>query len=447
MSTQRPTILQVGASNTDGGAEKVMSDLHHAYMAHGVDSWLAVGRKHGADPRVVEIPNETSRGAWSRTVSSIAERVAGDAPHGARRLAGRLMLLASQPLRYAGVLQGREDFSYPGTSALLDLTPSTPDVLHLHNLHGYYFDLRQLPRISTGVSTVLTLHDAWLLTGHCAHPMECTRWLTGCGKCPRLDVYVPISRDASAKNWELKRAIVRRSRLRVATPSHWLMEMVTRSGLEDGLVETRVIPNGVDTAVFRPGDRLRAREELGLPLDRSIVLFAGRGLRDNPWKDWRTLKLALPEIARSEKTRPLLVALGAEGDSQRTEDVLAVPFVQDAAIVARYYQAADVYVHPARAENLPLAVLEAMACGTPVVASRVGGIPEEVIHGETGVLVTAGDPVELAREVSALLSDEPRLRAFSDASVQRIRAVFTLDAQVNAYLDWYTELLGRPAGA
>jgi len=443
MSASHLTVLQVGASNSDGGAEKVMSDLHHAYMDRGVDSWVAVGTKHGSDSHVVEIPNEASRSPWTRTLSSVAKRVAGDEPRGARWLSARLLLLASAPVRYARVLQGQEDYSYPGTTSLLDLLPTSPDVLHLHNLHSSYFDLRQLPSLSASVPTVLTLHDAWLLTGHCAHPMECPRWQGGCGQCPRLDIYVPISRDASARNWRLKRDIVRQSRLRIATPSHWLMEMVERSGIADGLVERRVIHNGVDTTVYRPGSRSQAREALGLPQDRRIVLFVGRGLRENPWKDWATLELALPEVTLADGARPLLVGLGAEGGSGLSGDVLSVPFVDDSATVARYFQAADLYVHPARAENLPLAVLEAMACGTPVVASRVGGIPEAIVDGETGVLVSPGDSTSLAHELNALLADDARLQAFSDASVRRVRAMFTLEAQVEAYLDWYSELLGR----
>ena len=147
--------------------------------------------------------------------------------------------------------------------------------MHMHNLHGGYFDLRELPYLTHRVPTVITLHDAWMLTGHCAHWFDCDRWRTGCGECPHLDTHPALLRDKSAFNWRRKRGIYERSDLRLATPAQWLADRIGESMLGVPTEEIRVIPQGIDLAVFRPGDRSLARRELGLDDDLFVALFVG----------------------------------------------------------------------------------------------------------------------------------------------------------------------------
>ncbi|MBE0417462.1 MAG: glycosyltransferase [Coriobacteriia bacterium] len=449
--TRSNSILQAGTRDIGGGAEQVMMDLHAEYLRRGVDSWVAVGEKHSDSSRVLQIPNDAARSSWARALSSASGRTASS-PGRLRMAVARSLLFLSEPVRYAKVLSGMEDFDFPASGDILDLPPSRPDVVHLHNLHGGYFDIRVLPALTQQVPTVLTLHDAWLIAGHCAHPFDCPRWRTGCGQCPDRDMYVPIRRDRSAVNWRTKRDAVRRSRVALSTESRWLMDMVRESGILPDGADSRVIPNGVDTAVFAPGDKAAARAELGLPSDSEIVLFIGRGLKTNPFKDYHTLLDALPVIARARGEKVLLAALGGGPPAdlsslEAVAEVVHVPFASDHGHVARYLRAADVYVHAARAENLPLAIIEAMACGTPVVASRVGGVPELVEDGSTGLLVPPGDPHALADAVTSLLADKALRSAYSEAGIARVQERFTLSLQADAYLTWYEELWLLHAGA
>ncbi|MEI7814399.1 MAG: glycosyltransferase [Coriobacteriia bacterium] len=446
--SKTPRVLQVNTADIRGGAENVALGLHRAYLARGVDAHLAVGHKQGDAPGVIGIPNEASRSSWARSLGDLSNRTAGGPhPRGLRRGVSRALLLTADLPRYTAIAAGLEDFDYPATTGLLDLAGPRPGVLHLHNLHGYYFNLRALPRLSTSQPTILTMHDPWPLAGHCAHPIDCPRCRTGCGDGPDLGRYVPIRRDASARNFEIKRTALGASMLSYATPSQWLMDMAVDSGVVSETGDARVIPNGIDLATFSPGDRSAARKAVGLPQNAHVIVISGRGLRTNPFKDFATLVEAIKIAGQNHHERPLvLVALGADGVSESFPGgalVIPVAFTDDTATVASYYRAADLYVHAARAENLPLAVIEAMACGTAVVATRVGGVPEIVLHKETGLLAEPGDSHELAVAIEALLADDARRRAYGEAGAARARARFALERQAEAYLEWYRELTSR----
>jgi glycosyltransferase involved in cell wall biosynthesis len=214
--------------------------------------------------------------------------------------------------------------------------------------------------------------------------------------------------------------------------------------LYPGCVETRVIPYGVDLSVFQPSDQQLARAKLELPPEASIVLFAANGIRRNVWKDFATMRDALARIASGDSgKRILFVALGEDAPSEQVgrAELRFVPYQRDPATVARYYQAADVYTHAAKADTFPNTVLEALACGTPVAATAVGGIVEQIKDGRTGYLTPPGDSTALADRIARLLTDATlRQRLGRDAATTAQRE-YDLNRQIDDYLGWYREIL------
>lgn len=433
MNNSKLSILQVSTFDIAGGAEKIAWDLFTSYRAQGHQSWLAVGTKKSQDQNIFSIPNKLNK--FFQLI-----------PFGIRSFpytlyVGKKVDFLTSPKRLSAYLKGYEDFDHPGTRNLLNLTPEPPNILHCHNLHGGYFDLRNLPYISHQIPTVITLHDAWLLSGHCAHSFGCNRWKIGCGNCPDLSIYPAIRRDETSYNWQHKAEIYRNSRLYVITPCQWLMNKVNHSILKPGIIASKVIPNGVDLTVFHPANRAEVRSGLGLPLDAKILLFAANGIRKNIWKDYKTLQSALAEIAKTG-TKVLCIALGEEAKPEHVDDfeIRFVSYKRDPYKVARYYQAADLYVHPARADTFPTTILEALACGIPVVASAVGGIPEQVMEGKTGFLVPIGDARAMANRILDLLADEGlRLRMGRQAAEDAARR-FRMERMIKDHLALYKNM-------
>ena len=355
---------------------------------------------------------------------------------------------------------GIEDFAFPGTADLLALTPSRPDILHCHNLHGGYFDLRELPRLAGRIPTILNLRDAWLLSGHCAFSLECDRWKFGCGKCPDLTLYPAVRRDATAHNWKRKRDVFKQSRVYVATPSQWLMDRVQASHLAPAIIESRVIPNGVDNTIFLPGEKAAARAELGIAPGARVLMFAANGIRTNVWKDYTALREALRVIGSAgDAGNTILLAVGETAPPERVgaAEIRFVPFQSDSASLVRHYRAADIYVHAARVESFGNTLLEARACGLPTVATAVGGIPEHTKalgcayaatgvrvfsrREATGLLSAPGDGHALARAVMFLFGDPELTRDLGANAIRDVGARFQVSLQAKRFLAWYREIL------
>ena len=408
---------------------------------------MAVGTREGTDPGVFAIDHDSHRTAWTRTLTTLGGRLV-HRDH-ISRLLGVAVLAAGNPVRYWNYLMGHEDMSFPGTRHILSSQHGfAPDIVHLHNLHGGYFDLRALPAIATASPLLLTMHDAWMLTGHCAHSLECRRWVDGCGSCPNLDYYVPIRRDGSRYNLDQKRRVVsevsERGTLRVAAPSHWLLRQAEQSVMSPFIEDFRVIPNGVNPEVFSPGSRAESRHLLGIPQDRFVVLTVAHNMVTNPHKDFAALLQAMSPMGLETDQQgraPLLVVLGDDGAHAPPSrcDVLYVPYQSDQSTMAKYYRAADIYVHPSKVESFALTIVEAMLCGIPVVASAVGGVPELVSDGSSGLLVPAESSGLLAAAITTLRNEPETLRKIAEGGRERSLANFTLHQMVNRYASWYDD--------
>ena len=454
-------ILQVSATDFGGGAAKVAWDLHHTYTAQGNISWLAVGKKKTANIGVVEIPNNKTQNLWEVAAFGVAQHLrnyVGKIP-GAGRGANFFRALG-RPANTVAYLQGKELFDYPGTRYLLKLVPSIPDVLHAHNLHSKYFDLRLLPQLSQQIPTILTLHDTWLLSGHCAYSVTCSRWEIGCGKCPDLSLYPAVRRDNTAQNWKLKQKLYANSKLYVVTPCKWLMNKVEASMLQQGIVQQAVIHNGVDLDRFSPGDKAAARQKIGLDGDEFIALFVANSVRNNIWKDFATLKRAFELLsARLPHAKIRLICFGDESPQEYAGHIpiTFVPHTDNLDQVVDFYRAADVYVHATKADTFPTVILEALACGLPVIATAVDGITEQIkslcnlekienfmqpvvessINEATGALVKRGEAEGLTHWVEQLINNSV-LRAELGINARRdAEKRFDFKRQVREYLDWY----------
>ncbi len=436
-------ILHVNVFDVYGGGETIMCRLAEGANEQGHRASVLVRERMGEGlPFPVSVFNHDSRRSdWAR-----AWRDAGswlmDGPGKNRKWVRGVSRFLSgplaEPLRAIRRQAGYEDFEYPDTRHAIQRADPEPDVIHIHCFHGKYFDLRELEEISRWKPVVVTLHDAWMFTGHCAYPGECGRFQVGCGSCPDLKRYPSIPRDKTAQNFRRKREIYSRSRLNLVAPSRWMMDQLELSAMKGCFDRQRVIPNGIDTDFFYPGDRAEARADWEEDEKTPLLLYVARNARTSPYKDFKTVCLAAEEVADRRGGKVRLLVLGDEGDPDHRGN-LSIHFetTTDLRRIRSAYRACDIYLHAASAENFPTTVIEAMACGRPVVATRTGGIPEQVIEGTTGFLVNLKDSKMMAKRIWNLLEDETMRTSMGSAARQRARDYFSSTVMISQYMSFY----------
>ena len=273
-----------------------------------------------------------------------------------------------------------------------------PDIIHLHNIHGYYLNYKMLLKYiaEKNIKTVYTLHDCWSFTGHCAYfdMAGCEKWRTGCHRCPNKKSYpASLLFDNSKSNYKTKKKHFSNiENLTVVTPSNWLAEMVKQSFLTKA--DVKVIHNGIDVNVFKPTEsQFRQKNKIE---NRKIILGVA-----SVWEPRKGLPdfLELRKLL-SEDYVIVLVGLTEKQIAELPEGVMGITRTESAEDLAGIYTTADVFVNPTYEDNFPTVNLEAIACGTPVITYNTGGSPESVQNRDR--IVEKGDVLALAKSIAAV---------------------------------------------
>ena len=369
-----------------------------------------------------------------------------DLAGGAARVMERLCRAQTRRGHTASMCVACKASGWPNSYQLFDaLRPHDPqgreaieaaDVIHLHNLHGGYFDLSMLPDWGKEKPLVWTLHDSHPLTGQCFTPMDCTGWRDGCLPCQHPN-YSPgeIDEIPASKIWQYKRHIYRVTpNLTIVCPSAWMANNVRQSIL--GEKPTHVVHNGVETNIFVPMDKRALRRKHKFSEDEFIIGGAAHGgvttsdLRGGDVV--RGILDAIPGLTYLDIGR---VPQWREGEAH-ADRIIPCGQTFDSARVVELMNLLDVFVYPTRGDNCPLVLIEAMACGLPIITSEVGGVLE-IVGQESGYTMPAPGADWMAPAVERLRDDPVERGRFGLRARHRAVAEFGLDACAAGYEQIY----------
>jgi glycosyltransferase involved in cell wall biosynthesis len=289
---------------------------------------------------------------------------------------------------------------------------------------------------------IWTLHDMWPFTGGCHYDEECGKFRQLCGNCPFL--HSGRDRDLSRRVFLRKLNSWKDVPIVVVATSHWLANMARASSLfKNQRIE--VIPNGLDTEKYKPVDKQVARSVYNLPQDKHLILFSAFSATSDKRKGNQFLVPALEKLSKEGwADQAELVIVGAsrpENPPDLGMKVHYMGYLQDEASQVLLYSAADVVVAPSMQENLSNAVMESLACGTPVVAFGIGGMPDMIDHQKNGYLAKPFEFSDLANGIMWVLEDKNRQEALSSCARETVIERYTLKSVANRYAALYHDVL------
>ncbi len=302
-----------------------------------------------------------------------------------------------------------------------------PDVIIVGNLHGAKWPLELFPELqSLGALVVGYMHDCYLVTGRCAYPGECSLYKVGCDEtCPTADEYPPLAPAKIPAAWRLRREIFcGDTGVPLAANSAWTLAMAQKS-LQD-MRFGQVVSLGLDERLFKPIDRSLARRLLKIPQE-SFVILSGAANVKVPRKGWHILK----EVMTTLDGRAQFLLFGAE--SEKIPGVYATGLLRDYRKMPLLYSAADLFLGTSLEEAFGLTLCEAAACGLPIVAFRVGGIPEIARNDVNARLVDQISSGGLLEEIESLMANPKKREAFGRAGRSRVVKEFTLAHQAERW--------------
>ncbi len=310
-----------------------------------------------------------------------------------------------------------------------------PDVIHLHNIHGWYLNWKMLFGYlkRAGIPVVWTLHDCWSFTGHCPHfiAIGCDKWKLGCDDCPLYKSYPGCFFDDSKKQYALKKqCFTAVPNMTIVTPSQWLADLVKESYLKD--YKTVVINNGIDLTKFKPRTS-NFRNQYGLG---NKVILLGVAFDWSQRKGIDVFKRLAEELP--ENYAIVLVGVSDAVAKDLPNRIIPIACTQSQEELAEIYSAADVFVNPTREETLGLVNIEALACGTPVITFDTGGSPE-TIDETCGIVIPCDDIPALEKAIHHVVEDQPFMAEACSKRAER----FDIQDKFAEYVKLYREFCDK----
>lgn len=412
-------IAILNANDVEGGAAIAAFRLNEGLNSIGLTSRMFVQKKRSDDFRVITEKNKFKN--YSKQIINKIDKLPLTFYKGGNK-DWHPSLLPSQKRKF--------------------ITGFDPDLIHIHWTCEGFISIDEIGKFTKPV--IWTMHDMWPFTGGCNYSNGCEQFVKGCGSCPQL--ISSSDNDLSAKVISRKNKSWNPDKITLVAPSNWLADEARKSYLFNKF-DIRVIPNGINTTIFKPINRNEARNILNIDISKKIILFGAVNATSDKRKGFNLLKKSLDSLKSHYSSNDIeLLVFGSSEPETKEIDNYKIHYLgslKDQLSLSIAYSAADIFVAPSLEDNLPNTVIESMACGTPVIAYNIGGMSDMIDNNVNGFLVKAFDTKEYADKISVLLNDENKIVEFSSNARNKVIKNFDLKHVSKMYHELYLEKCER----
>lgn len=336
---------------------------------------------------------------------------------------------------YLGTFFGLQGYgSYISTKKLIKhLKIIKPEIIHLHNLHNCYINEKLLFSYikNNNIKVIWTLHDCWPMTGKCPHFMmaNCDKWKNGCKECDHLSEYPEMKMDKTSILWKKKKEEFNIDDLTLVAPSKWMQDIVKQSYLKNH--DCTVIYNGIKLNTFKINEsnfkKNNNLENKKIILGVSFIWNLNKGID------------VFIELSKRLPNNYVIVLVGTNDDLDKLlpNNIISIHKTTNVDELLEIYNAADVLFNPTREEVFGLVNVEALACGTPVVAFNTGGCPEIINSIEVGSIVKSNTVEESIDRIIEVIENN---KTIPKKCVERARD-FDVNNMYKSYISLYNRVL------
>ncbi|MCL2424827.1 MAG: glycosyltransferase [Oscillospiraceae bacterium] len=317
------------------------------------------------------------------------------------------------------------------------------DIIHYHLIHNNLLSLAMLPDLVRMKPTVITLHDAWIFSGHCVHSLGCEKWRYGCGKCEKHDVSFPIIEDTTSFMWKVKKRVFEDITLDVVVASKYMLNMAKTSPITRHLENMHYIPFGIDEDMFvESDDKGQVRKQLGINCDDFVILLR---TDPSPFKGMDIITKMLDELCTN---KPITLLTVGQGEMLvKYSDKFTIKqfeWITNDELMAQVYQACDILVMPSKAESFGMMAVEAMASKRPVIVMDGTALPSVTFAPDCGIVIPRENShIALKHVVDRLIQNPQECTVRGKKGRELVEKHYKFQTYVDKHIDLYYDILKR----
>ncbi len=316
------------------------------------------------------------------------------------------------------------------------------DLVHYHILHNQTLSLLDYPNLMNWKYSVWTVHDPWIITGNCIHPLECQKWRTGCGNCSNIQEHTyKMNQDNTRFMWNLKKDVLKQINPDIVVSCNFMKKYLQESPLTNHFNKIHIIPFGVDTSKYDPLKKNKRKQEYGIDTNKMVIGF--RSSRDII-KGCNFLYKALEMFSSNENITLLCVGEYSvpEYIAKKYQTIKLGWLNQEDQMIA-FMEACDIFVMPSLAESFGMMAVEALAAGCSFICFQTTVMEEISQSPDCGIAVQYQSSEAIAKAIYQLMIHPETRKKRGMQGRELIKQTYTIDQYVEKHKNLYENILVR----